>query len=98
MAGKATNKKTTVPVGHDHHDKDHCCCACLEALACAAAAIHDQHCHCQENGDLDGCSCCEESLALVLKAIQLHLDHLDHSYEAKRAATGKVKGGKESKE
>jgi hypothetical protein len=48
----------------------HCCCSCLEALACAASCIHDQYCCCD---DQSGCDCCQKSLGFVLDAMEAHI-------------------------
>lgn len=70
---------------HDHgRDAGNCCCDALKALACAAASIHDQHCCCEAEGNEAGCACCQESLAHVLSAMDLHLNCLRGLCPAKK--------------
>lgn len=60
-----------------HADGDHgaaaCCCKSLEALACAAHSVHEQHCCCTEAGDAAGCACCAGSMTHILDAMEAHI-------------------------
>lgn len=63
-----------------------CCFASLEALATAARKLDDTCCDCEDAGDEKGCTCCDQSLALVVQAMRLHLDCLDGACSARAAA------------
>lgn len=64
------------PTGHSgDHETHAACCKSLEALACAAACIKEHQACCGDD-DTEGAECCDESLSLVLDAIDLHTAHL----------------------
>lgn len=81
------------PVAHhdNHPDATHCCCAALQALACAATKIHDQYCCCSEEGCTVGCACCCASLGHVLDAMEAHIKCLRGTCVPKYAAAAKGK-------
>jgi len=72
MGGTFTS---TTPVTHHHpdHEKHQCCCEAIASLAEAAAVVIQQRACCLATSDTAGCDCCEQSLVLILDAIDLHL-------------------------